>query len=151
MPEESAKSFTRDRAFSPQICLLTQGLDVIPPSQRSLVLDLTFALNRPEIFDEYTRRQYVAKAPHRNPFGVEEEPAKFVDFDIFTKVGSNYHGPYTLLTRLLQDSSTATTYSMDNGKSRSNPREDGGTKRRRTNHLGTLISPLYSASCTNIN
>lgn len=40
----------------------------------------------PEIFDEYTRRQYVAKAPHRNPFGVEEEPAKFVDFEVFTKI-----------------------------------------------------------------
>ncbi|KAF8867048.1 hypothetical protein BDZ45DRAFT_710095 [Acephala macrosclerotiorum] len=40
----------------------------------------------PEIFDEYTRRQYVAKAPERNPFGVEEEPNKFDDFDIFTKI-----------------------------------------------------------------
>lgn len=40
----------------------------------------------PEIFDEYTRRQYVAKAPERNPYGTEEEPAKFNDFDCFTKV-----------------------------------------------------------------
>ncbi|KAI9738941.1 MAG: hypothetical protein M1818_005255 [Claussenomyces sp. TS43310] len=39
-----------------------------------------------ELFDEYTRRQYVAKAPERNPFGTEEEPAKFTDFDVFTKV-----------------------------------------------------------------
>lgn len=39
----------------------------------------------PEIFDEYTRRQYMAKAPQRNPFGTEEEPAKFMDFDTFTK------------------------------------------------------------------
>jgi hypothetical protein len=46
-------------------------------------------LQRPEIFDEYTRRQYVAKAPNRNPFGVEEEPAKFDDFDVFTKVHNN--------------------------------------------------------------
>jgi len=46
-------------------------------------------LERPEIFDEYTRRQYVAKAPNRNPFGVEEEPAKFDDFDVFTKVHDN--------------------------------------------------------------
>lgn len=43
-------------------------------------------MRSPEIFDEYTRRQYVAKAPERNPFGTEEEPAKFADFDIFTKV-----------------------------------------------------------------
>lgn len=41
---------------------------------------------RPAIFDEYTRRQFVAKAPERNPFGEEEEPKKFDDFDIFTKI-----------------------------------------------------------------
>ncbi|OWP01806.1 hypothetical protein B2J93_500 [Marssonina coronariae] len=40
----------------------------------------------PEIFDEYTRRQYVAKAPHRNPFGVEEVPNSFKDFDVFLKI-----------------------------------------------------------------
>ncbi|KAI9686032.1 MAG: hypothetical protein M1822_004015 [Bathelium mastoideum] len=39
-----------------------------------------------EIFDEYTRRQYLAKAPHRNPFGEEETPNKFDDFDLFTKI-----------------------------------------------------------------
>lgn len=41
---------------------------------------------RPDIFDEYTRRQYLAKAPLRNPFGEDEEPAKFNDFDVFTKI-----------------------------------------------------------------
>jgi hypothetical protein len=41
---------------------------------------------RLEIFDEYTRRQYLAKAPLRNPFGEDEEPNKFADFDIFTKI-----------------------------------------------------------------
>jgi len=40
----------------------------------------------PELFDEYTRRQYVAKAPARNPFGIDEAPAKFNDFDVFTKI-----------------------------------------------------------------
>ncbi|XXG98721.1 hypothetical protein Hte_005050 [Hypoxylon texense] len=40
----------------------------------------------PDLFDEYTRRQYVAKAPDRNPFGAAEAPAKFDDFDIFTKI-----------------------------------------------------------------
>ncbi|KAF9695737.1 hypothetical protein EKO04_006050 [Ascochyta lentis] len=40
----------------------------------------------PAIFDEYTRRQYVAKAPERNPFGDEDEPNKFDDFDVFTKI-----------------------------------------------------------------
>ncbi|MCJ1468697.1 hypothetical protein MMC07_007326 [Pseudocyphellaria aurata] len=40
----------------------------------------------PETFDEYTRRQYVAKAPHRNPFGTDETPNKFADFNVFTKL-----------------------------------------------------------------
>ena len=40
-----------------------------------------------EIFPEYTRRQYLAKAPLRNPFGdVEEDPVKFEDLDIFTRI-----------------------------------------------------------------
>lgn len=39
-----------------------------------------------EIFDEYARRQYEAKAPARNPFGIDEEPNKFLEFDVFTKV-----------------------------------------------------------------
>jgi hypothetical protein len=42
---------------------------------------------RTDIFPEYTRRQYLAKAPLRNPFGdVEEEPTKFDDLDIFTRI-----------------------------------------------------------------
>jgi hypothetical protein len=53
-------------------------------SNRKFVL----MLSRPELFDEYTRRQYVAKAPKRNPFGTDEDPAKFSELDIFTKVGS---------------------------------------------------------------
>ncbi|KAJ5440967.1 Zinc finger PHD-finger [Penicillium cf. griseofulvum] len=38
-------------------------------------------------FDEYTRRQYNAKAPNiTNPFGHDEEPNKFLHFDVFTKI-----------------------------------------------------------------
>ena len=36
-----------------------------------------------DIFNEYTRRQYLAKAPHLNPFG---EANKFSDMDVFTKL-----------------------------------------------------------------
>ena len=39
-----------------------------------------------DIWDEYTRRQYLAKAPYLNPYGDEEEPMHFRDFDIFTKI-----------------------------------------------------------------
>lgn len=40
-----------------------------------------------ENFDEYTRRQYNAKAPDfPNPFGYEETPLRFLDFDIFMKL-----------------------------------------------------------------
>lgn len=47
---------------------------------------LSLTCRRPEIFDEYTRRQYLAKAPQRNPFGDEDEPAKFNELDIFTRI-----------------------------------------------------------------
>ncbi|KAK0656047.1 hypothetical protein B0T16DRAFT_364962 [Cercophora newfieldiana] len=39
-----------------------------------------------DLFDEYTRRQFLAKAPEKNPFGTEEAPLKFADFDVFTKI-----------------------------------------------------------------
>ncbi|KAK4158206.1 hypothetical protein C8A00DRAFT_39583 [Chaetomidium leptoderma] len=38
-----------------------------------------------ELFDEYTRRQFLSKAPEKNPFGTAETPAKFAHFDVFTK------------------------------------------------------------------
>ena len=65
-----------------EIRLLTSRLDVRSPA----LCRTRLIMHSPEIFDEYTRRQYQAKAPHRNPFGDEEEPTKFVEFDIFTKV-----------------------------------------------------------------
>jgi hypothetical protein len=37
-------------------------------------------------WDEYTRRQYVAKAPHLNPYGTDEEPRSFRSFDVFLKI-----------------------------------------------------------------
>ncbi|KAI1115138.1 hypothetical protein F5Y14DRAFT_411268 [Nemania sp. NC0429] len=39
-----------------------------------------------DLFDEYTRRQYVAKAPDRNPFGTAESPARFDGFDALLKI-----------------------------------------------------------------
>ncbi|KAK3989193.1 reticulocyte-binding protein 2 a [Cladorrhinum sp. PSN332] len=39
-----------------------------------------------ELFDEYTRRQFLSKAPSKNPFGAAETPARFADFDVFTKI-----------------------------------------------------------------
>ncbi|KAK4144646.1 uncharacterized protein C8A04DRAFT_36416 [Dichotomopilus funicola] len=38
-----------------------------------------------ELFDEYTRRQFLSKAPEHNPFGSDEVPASFANFDVFTK------------------------------------------------------------------
>lgn len=55
-------------------------------SSRVLPLASTSDSSSPEIFDEYTRRQYVAKAPQRNPFGTDEEPRHFNDFDVFLKL-----------------------------------------------------------------
>lgn len=53
-------------------------------------------LSSHELFDEYTRRQFVAKAPERNPFGTDETPAKFADFDIYTKVRTHHRTPLYL-------------------------------------------------------
>ncbi|EPE04688.1 phd finger domain protein [Ophiostoma piceae UAMH 11346] len=40
-----------------------------------------------ELFDEYTRRQYISKAPQlHNPFGTDEVPAKFSEFTVFQKI-----------------------------------------------------------------
>ncbi|KAH6636728.1 hypothetical protein F5144DRAFT_568485 [Chaetomium tenue] len=39
-----------------------------------------------ELFDEYTRRQFLSKAPEKNPFGSAELPTKFAHFDVFTKI-----------------------------------------------------------------
>ncbi|KAK2737058.1 hypothetical protein FQN55_001328 [Onygenales sp. PD_40] len=39
-----------------------------------------------ENFEEYTRRQYNAKAPGRNPFGDAEQPIKFNDLDVFQRI-----------------------------------------------------------------
>lgn len=66
-----------------EACVVAQGSNVCFPivcTRTCLIKD------RPAIFDEYTRRQYVAKAPERNPFGEEDEPNKFDDFDVFTKI-----------------------------------------------------------------
>jgi hypothetical protein len=64
-----------------------RGLTFVSPSLLFFQADLVN--DSPEIFDEYTRRQYMAKAPQRNPFGTEEEPAKFMDFDSFTKASAS--------------------------------------------------------------
>ncbi|EPE32564.1 FYVE/PHD zinc finger [Glarea lozoyensis ATCC 20868] len=88
--------FTFGRAVKIDENLDTEELEMACLTHHSTILrDIGLALLKfvsshkgltPEIFDEYTRRQYVARAPERNPFGVEEEPAKFLDFDTFTKI-----------------------------------------------------------------
>lgn len=52
----------------------------LPPQVQGLIA------SRHELFDEYTKRQYLAKAPDKNPFGADEEPRRFADFDVFIKV-----------------------------------------------------------------
>ncbi|KAH8735374.1 hypothetical protein BGZ61DRAFT_526472 [Ilyonectria robusta] len=39
-----------------------------------------------DIFDDQARKQFLAKAPSDNPFGDDEVPAKFSDFDVLTKI-----------------------------------------------------------------
>ncbi|KAF1840840.1 uncharacterized protein K460DRAFT_295273 [Cucurbitaria berberidis CBS 394.84] len=74
----------------------------------------------PDIFDEYTRRQFVAKAPARNPFGTDEEPKKFDDFDVFTKICVlqqlstwTLNNPNTIRERLAATDSEQTLWRME--------------------------------------
>lgn len=79
-------------------CQLLQDLEAecLKPEPSDRLLDIGLAMLKfvsshrgltHENFDEYTRRQYNAKAPHKpNPFGYDEEPKKFRDFDIFQKL-----------------------------------------------------------------
>lgn len=79
------------------------------------LLQLMYA--SPEIFDEYTRRQYVAKAPQRNPFGIDETPNKFDEFDIFTKIRVlqqlstwTFHNPDRIRERMVEADSEQTNW-----------------------------------------
>ena len=77
----------QDWAFATEVCLISSRPYVCLFLTSQMISDaFILTLFRPEIFDEYTRRQYMAKAPGRNPYGDEEEPAKFHDFDIYTKI-----------------------------------------------------------------
>ncbi|KAF2131395.1 hypothetical protein P153DRAFT_335654 [Dothidotthia symphoricarpi CBS 119687] len=74
----------------------------------------------PEIFDEYTRRQFVAKAPTRNPFGTDEEPNKFDDLDVFTKIRVlqqlstwTLNNPNTIREKLAATDSEQTLWRME--------------------------------------
>ncbi|PGH36825.1 hypothetical protein GX50_00282 [[Emmonsia] crescens] len=69
--------------------------ECLKPGPSGKLLDIGLALLKfvsshrgltSENFEEYTRRQYLAKAPARNPFGDAEEPIKFNDLDIFQRI-----------------------------------------------------------------
>jgi hypothetical protein len=85
MSEKPLNSSPGDWSCPAQICFLPSWFNVSYNWLRKFTRSL-LTVCRPELFDEYTRRQYVAKAPDRNPFGTEEEAAKFSEFDVFTKV-----------------------------------------------------------------
>jgi hypothetical protein len=59
-----------------------------------------------DLFDEYSRRQFLAKAPTKNPFGpADEPPLRFTDLDVFTKVsehGGSATAPECLMLNLFQ-------------------------------------------------
>ena len=72
-----------------KIHFVASWLNVCTPNVRTTRhrLGTKTSVNRPELFDEYTRRQYVAKAPDTyNPFGTDKEPKPFAEFDVFTKL-----------------------------------------------------------------
>ncbi|KAI9677263.1 MAG: hypothetical protein M1829_002605 [Trizodia sp. TS-e1964] len=74
-------------------------MECLRPDVSTKLIDLGLALLKfvsshrgltPALFDEYTRRQFMARLPAQNPFGEEEEPNKFANFDVFIKVRTLY-------------------------------------------------------------
>ena len=41
-----------------------------------------------ENLDEFTRKQYLKRKPNANPFGDEENPTAWDEFDVFARVTS---------------------------------------------------------------
>ncbi|KAK2873802.1 hypothetical protein FQN49_002048 [Arthroderma sp. PD_2] len=75
-------------------------------------------------FEEYTRRQYFAKAPLRNPFGDEEAPLKFHQLDIFQRI------------RVLQQLSAWTLWNPDRFRERMQEQKESDQIQWRINELG---------------
>ena len=75
-----------DRPGPSQVCILASWSNVSVAFAALVVL--SNILDSPDLFDEYSRRQYQTRLPKHNPFGDEETPKKFSEFDVFTKVGN---------------------------------------------------------------
>jgi hypothetical protein len=96
-----------------EVRVVAQGFDVCIGTVCLGFHVVDWVMCRPELFDEYTRRQYVAKARTRNPFGEEEGPKKFAEFDIFLKL------------RVLHQLSVWTLYNPDKIRERMVGSEEG--------------------------
>ena len=102
--------------------------------------------SRMELFDEYARRQFVARAPHQNPFGTDETPSMFNEFDAFTKVcvchkrwiefARRYSYAHSYLHHVSIDPRSPTTCTVGDDLSYSYPRKDGGAAGCRPNLMG---------------
>ncbi|EFR01615.1 hypothetical protein MGYG_04618 [Nannizzia gypsea CBS 118893] len=75
-------------------------------------------------FEEYTRRQYLAKAPLRNPFGDDEVPLKFHQLDIFQRI------------RVLQQLSAWTLWNPDRFRERMGEVKESEQLQWRINEIG---------------
>lgn len=86
MPQAILDGPAGNRPVAAEIPLVPPRLNVLAHKPQSLLRGLQLTICSHELFEEYTRRQFLAKAPKLNPFGDDETPAKFADFDVFTKV-----------------------------------------------------------------
>ncbi|KAJ4296781.1 hypothetical protein N0V90_006829 [Kalmusia sp. IMI 367209] len=93
-------------------CLMPQPSDMLAAIGLALLKHVSSHKGlTPDIFSEYARRQFVAKAPDRNPFGTDETPTDFNGFDVFTKI------------RVLQQLSVWTLNNPNTIRERLNPTE----------------------------
>ena len=80
----SIREARSNRLDAAKMDLITSGPHVCRSPQRWQASRLIYF--RLENWDEYARRQYIAKAPHLNPYGMEEQPSRFREFDITQKI-----------------------------------------------------------------
>jgi hypothetical protein len=96
-----------------------------------------------DLFDEYSRRQFLAKAPTKNPFGpVDEPPLRFTDFDVYTKVcrTCDYIAPQGCNMLIFLDPCLTADDTAHHDECGKVAREDRRAQCYRSDELGTFYS-----------
>lgn len=112
MPQAQLHGSVGHRTRLIEVCLKSQRNNVRAHYDLCPVVYANQGRCSPEIFDEQARRQFQNKLPDRNPFGTEESPVDFAQFDIFTKVRATFGIESRIRTDVSLDPRIAATHTM---------------------------------------